>query len=125
MKKYFCMRLNFSGRSATELDDHCRHFVEKHALTLIKVLSSVLDRHPFSYVDFIEITLQYSSFYSFTKEGHELLFDMLLIRWLNLMKAILQCPEYKVTKSLGGGRFHLIACILEEVTCYDCLYRFP
>jgi hypothetical protein len=92
-----------AGLSLNDFDDQYRQIVEKHTLTLIKVLSSVLDTHPFSYVDFIEVTLQYSSFYCFTKEGHELLFDTLLIRWLNLMKAILQCPEYKVTKSLDGG----------------------
>lgn len=84
-------------------DERCRQIIEKHALTLVKTLSSVLEVHPLSYVEFVQITLQYSFFYCFTKEGYELVFDTILIRWLNLMKAILHCQEYRVTRSSPVG----------------------
>lgn len=91
------------GLTLIDEDERCKNLIEKHSLTLIKVLFSVLENHPLSYVDFVLITLQHSFYYCFTDEGYKLLFDSILIRWLNLMKAILLCPEYKnLTRSQPG-----------------------
>lgn len=81
--------------------------VEKNALTLVKILSSVLENHPFSYADFVQITFQYSFFYCFTVDGNNLIFETILIRWLNLLKAILLCQEYKTPENsqLDGKPF--------------------
>ncbi|XP_065222298.1 importin-11 [Planococcus citri] len=80
-------------------DERCMVLVEKISLTMVKILSSVLEHHPFSYADFVQITFQYCFFYCFTAEGNALVFETILIRWLNLLKAILLCQEYKFPES--------------------------
>lgn len=92
-----------TGLTLGDVGDRCKELVEKHAITLIKVMFSMLEIHPLSYVDFIEITLQYSFYYCFTEEGSKLLFESILIRWLNLMETLLICREYNADRSLSVG----------------------
>ena len=111
LSKYFKFNFNYiifhgltwtcviSGLALGNADERCMVLTEKIALTMVKILSSVLESHPFSYADFVQITFQCCFFYCFTPEGHVLIFETMLIRWLNLLKAILLCQEYKLTDS--------------------------
>ena len=71
---------------------------EKLIIHLTKVLLSVLDTHPFSFIDFIQPTLSFTVFYVFTVEGSGYLFERFVIQCFNLIKGILLCNEYKPAK---------------------------
>ncbi|XP_054286364.1 importin-11-like [Macrosteles quadrilineatus] len=72
--------------------------VERCIVKLTKVLLSVLENHPLSFVDCLPATLNFTVHYAFTPEGAPLLFERFLIQCLNLLKGILLCPEYKPAK---------------------------
>lgn len=72
---------------------------EKFIIHLSKVLLSVLDSHPISFIDFIEPTLELIFYYLFTDEGINFVFERFVIQCFNLMKNILLCVEYKSAKS--------------------------
>lgn len=95
------------GLTFTTNEERYKELVEKQTLTLMKVLFSVLETQPFSYAELVAATLHYSFYFCFTAEGNELLFDTILIRWLNLMKAILICHEYNAGRlTLEGNAFY-------------------
>jgi hypothetical protein len=75
---------------------------EKFIIHLTKVLLAVLEHHPFSYVDMIQPSLEFSVFYVFTPTGKPLLFERFIIQCLNLIKGILLCAEYKPAKVVEG-----------------------
>ncbi|XP_072393190.1 importin-11-like [Diabrotica undecimpunctata] len=72
---------------------------EKFIIHLTKVLLSVLDTHPFSFIDFIQLSLEFTFFYLFTDEGINFVFERFVIQCFNLIKNILLCVEYKSVKS--------------------------
>ncbi|XP_060524948.1 importin-11 [Cylas formicarius] len=71
---------------------------EKFVVHLTKVLLSMLDTHPFSYVNLIQPTLEFTVFYLFTDEGITFLFERFVIQCFNLIKSILLCAEYRAPK---------------------------
>ncbi|XP_071449865.1 importin-11 [Hetaerina americana] len=71
---------------------------EKFIIHLTKVLADVLEHHPFSFIPFIRMTLEFSVYYIFTPAGEGLLFERFVIQQLNLIKGILICIEYKPSK---------------------------
>nr|CAD7589784.1 unnamed protein product [Timema genevievae] len=71
---------------------------EKFAIHLTKILLDTLEHHPFSYVDFIQPSLEFAVVYVFTPAGDSLLFERFTVQCLNLIKAILLCAEYKPAK---------------------------
>lgn len=71
---------------------------EKFIVHLTKILLSVLDVHPFSFVDFIQPSLEFSVYYVFTQGGEGLLFERFIIQCFNLIKGILLCAEFKPAK---------------------------
>lgn len=71
---------------------------EKFIIHLTKILTGVLDTHPFSYVDFIQPTLEFTVYYLFTSDGSHLLYERFIIQCFNLIKGILLCSEYKPPK---------------------------
>lgn len=72
--------------------------IEKFIIHLTKILLSVLDSHPFTFVDFIQPTLELTTYYAFTSEGIEYVFERFVIQCFNLIKGILLCPEYRPAK---------------------------
>ncbi|XP_017775673.1 PREDICTED: importin-11 [Nicrophorus vespilloides] len=73
---------------------------EKLIIHLTKILLSVLDVHPLSFVEFIQPTLDFTFSYIFTSEGTEFIFERLTIQCFNLIKGILLCPQYRPAKIL-------------------------
>ncbi|KAK4881631.1 hypothetical protein RN001_004950 [Aquatica leii] len=71
---------------------------EKFIIHLTKILLNVLDNHPFSYVDFIRPTLEFTIFYIFTPTGAQYIYERFTIQCFNLIKGILLCAEYKPAK---------------------------
>ncbi|XP_044739459.1 importin-11 [Chrysoperla carnea] len=71
---------------------------EKFIIHLTKILIAVLDTHPFSYVDLIQPTLEFTVYYLFTSDGAHLLYERFIIQCFNLIKGILLCAEYKPAK---------------------------
>ena len=65
---------------------------------LTKILLNVLDSHPFSYVDFIQPTLEFAIYYIFTPTGAQYIYERFTIQCFNLIKGILLCAEYKPAK---------------------------
>lgn len=68
---------------------------EKFIIHLTKVLLSMLDFHPLSFIDLIQPTLELCVFYLFTDEGIVFLFQRFVIQCFNLIKEILLCSEYR------------------------------
>nr|XP_023029960.1 importin-11 [Leptinotarsa decemlineata] len=73
---------------------------EKFIIHLTKVLLSVLDMHPFSFIDFIQPSLEFTFYYLFTDEGISLIFERFVIQCLNIIKNILLCVEFKAAKMI-------------------------
>ncbi|GIZ02379.1 importin-11 [Caerostris extrusa] len=71
---------------------------EKYLVVLIKILRDVLEYQPFSYVQFIQPTLECSVMYCFNKSLEDRLFEKLIVQFMNLIKGILVCQEYKPAK---------------------------
>ncbi|CAG9854440.1 unnamed protein product [Phyllotreta striolata] len=72
---------------------------EKFIIHLTKILLSVLDMHPISFIEFIEPTLDFTFYYLFTDEGINFVFERFVIQCFNLIKNILMCLEYKSVKT--------------------------
>ncbi|XP_054710284.1 LOW QUALITY PROTEIN: importin-11-like [Uloborus diversus] len=77
---------------------------EKYLVLLIKVLHDVLEYQPFSFVQFIRPTLECSVTFCFNKDLQDRLFEKLIVHFLNLIKGILLCQEYKPTKIMEGKK---------------------
>lgn len=71
---------------------------EKFIIHLTKILLSVLDTHPVSYVDFIQPTLEFTVYYLFTPAGSHFIYERFIIQCFNLINKILSCVEYKPAK---------------------------
>lgn len=71
---------------------------EKFIIHLTKILLSVLDIHPFSYVDVIQPTLEFTVYYVFTPAGAHLIYERFVIQCFSLINKILLCAEYKLAK---------------------------
>lgn len=71
---------------------------EKFIIHLSKVLLSILHIHPFSFINFILPSLEFTFYYLFTDEGINFVFERFLIQCFNLIKNILLCVEYKTSK---------------------------
>nr|CAI5838056.1 unnamed protein product [Callosobruchus analis] len=71
---------------------------EKYIIHMTKMPLSILDIHPFSFVDLIEPTLEFTFYYLFTDEGIGFLFERFIIQCFSLIKNILLCAEYKAAK---------------------------
>lgn len=84
-------RLRMKGQYIFELS-------EKFIIHLTKILVSVLDSHPFTFVDFIQPTLELTVYYAFTPDGIEYVFERFVIQCFNLIKGILLCAEYRPAK---------------------------
>lgn len=58
----------------------------------------MLDTHPFSYVDFIQPTLEFTVYYTFTPAGSTYTYERFTIQCFSLINKILLCAEYKPAK---------------------------
>lgn len=92
----------FSGKSLHSRGSNLIELCEKFIIHLTKVLIAVLEHHPFSYVDVIQPSLEFTVFYVFTPSGESVLFERFIIQCLNLIKGILMCAEYKPAKVIEG-----------------------
>lgn len=68
---------------------------EKVIIHLTKVLLSLLDVHPFSFINLIKPSLEFTFYYLFTNEGVNFLFERFEIQCFNLIKNIFLCCEFK------------------------------
>ena len=75
---------------------------EKYLIVHCKVLRDLLDFHPFSFVPFIRMTIEFVLHYLFQPEFQVLLFDSFVVQCLNLVKGIILCAEYKPAKVFEG-----------------------
>ncbi|XP_057379434.1 importin-11-like [Daphnia carinata] len=71
---------------------------EKYLVVHCKVLRDLLDFHPFSFVPFIRMTVEFVLHYLFQPENQILLFDSFVVQCLNLIKGIVLCAEYRPAK---------------------------
>lgn len=76
--------------------------IEKFVTHLTKVLLSVLEIHPFSFVDFIQKSLEFTVYYTFMAGCQQTLYERFKIQCLNLIKLIMLCVEYKPAKVVTG-----------------------
>lgn len=58
----------------------------------------MLDMHPFSFIDLIHPTLEFTVFYVFSPAGSQFIYERFTIQCFNLIKGILLCAEYKSAK---------------------------
>lgn len=88
---------------------------EKYLVLLIKILRDVLDIQPFSFVQFIQPTLECSVTYCFNKDFQDCLFERLIVQFLNLIKGILTCIEYKPSKCLEASKTYCTAVEVHKI----------
>lgn len=80
---------------------------EKYVVNHCKVLRDLLDFHPFSFVPFIRMTVEFVLHYLFQMENQILLFDSFVIQCLNLVKGIVLCAEFRPAKVIEGLHLNL------------------
>lgn len=80
---------------------------EKYLVVHCKVLRDLLDFHPFSFVPFIRMTVEFVLHYLFQPENQILLFDSFVVQCLNLVKGIVLCAEYRPAKVIEGIKAYL------------------
>lgn len=90
----------FSGKQLKGKGIYVLEICEKFIIHLTKVLLSVLEVHPFSFINLIRPSLEFTFYYLFTDEGINFLFERFIIQCFNLMKNIFLCVEYKPPKVL-------------------------
>lgn len=89
---------NYLGKQLRGKGIYVLELCEKFIIHLTKILLNVLDIHPFSYVDFIRPTLEFTIYYIFTPSGAQYIYERFTIQCFNLIKGILLCAEYKPAK---------------------------
>lgn len=102
----FCKRIHtkvfikpiFIGKQLKGKGIYPLELCEKFIIHLTKILADVLDTHPYSFIDFIQPTLEFSVSFLFTDEGVTFLFERFVIQCFNLIKSILVCVEYRAAK---------------------------
>ncbi|GFT81032.1 importin-11 [Trichonephila clavipes] len=67
-------------------------------------LRDVLEYQPYSYVQFIQPTLECSVTFCFNKSFEDRMFEKLIVQFLNLIKGILLCQEYKPMKNADDAK---------------------
>lgn len=82
-------------KQLTEKGINILELSEKFIIHLTKVLSSVLDMYPMSFVDFVQPTLEFTFFFLFTDDGLPYTFERFVIQCFNLIKSILLTAEYR------------------------------
>lgn len=98
---HFC----FAGQVVLS-NDTLLALCEKYLVVHCKVLRDLLDFHPFSFVPFIRMTVEFVLHYLFQPENQVLLFDSFVVQSLNLVKGIVLCAEYRPAKVIEGI-FHI------------------
>lgn len=99
------------------LIEHCEKFI----VHLTKNLLSVIDAHPFAFIDFIKPSLEFVYYYLFASNIEALLFERFIIQCFNLMKVILVCPEYRVKKGVKDAESSRADGIIREFFQPDIL----
>lgn len=96
-----------------EIDNHILRFIsgrnisahrelfEKYLVLHLKVLTDLLETHPFSFLPILQPSLEFICAICFNSEPG-LLFQRFTIFCLNLMKQVLLCVEYKPPKYIAG-----------------------
>lgn len=84
-------------KQLTEKGINVLELSEKFVIHLTKTLSSVLDMYPYSFIDFIRPTLEFTFFFLFTDDGLPYTFERFVIQCFNLIKNILVTAEYRRT----------------------------
>lgn len=98
---HFC----FAGQVVLS-NDPLLALCEKYLVVQCKVFRDLLDFHPFSFVPFIRMTVDFVLHYLFQPENQVLLFDSFVVQSLNLVKGIALCTEYRPGKIIEGI-FHI------------------
>lgn len=75
---------------------------DKFIIHCTKVLIGVQERQPFSFVELIPISLEFSVYYCFTEGGQVLTFERLIIQCLALLRNILSTNKYELAKNIEG-----------------------
>lgn len=92
------VKVMLTFRKQHEAHDQIKTISGKYAVLLIKVLRDTLENFPFSFIQFIKPSLELTTMFVFTPAGEGLIFERFIVQCLNLIKAILLCPEYKPCK---------------------------
>ncbi|XP_042907797.1 importin-11 [Parasteatoda tepidariorum] len=71
---------------------------EKYIILLVKILRDVVDLQPFSFVQFIQPTLECCITFCFNRSLQDKLYERLIVQFMNVVKSILICQEYKPAK---------------------------
>lgn len=95
---YDRVKVMLTFRKQHESSEHVKTISEKYVVLLTKVLLDMLENFPFSYLQFIKPSLELTAYFVFTPVGDGFIFERFTVQCLNLIKAILLCPEYKPCK---------------------------
>ncbi|CAL8143654.1 unnamed protein product [Orchesella dallaii] len=93
--------------------------LEKHIITMWKVVADLLEIHPLSFVPFLSTGLEFAAYFGFSEEGRALVFERVAIHSLNLMKAIILCTEFRAPRTLEaniGGRRSSVSMATPETS---------
>lgn len=86
---------------------------EKYIVLYLKIISDLLENHPFSFLPILKQTLTVVCSLCFTQQGEGLLFQRFIIFSFNIVKQVLLCAEYKLPKSVED----ITTCPAYEAHC--------
>lgn len=92
------VRNSFKGSS------HIKEKVEKNIIILGKMLLESQETFPVPYVGFIKHTLEFTTNYLFTDDGRKLLFERFTVQCMSLIKKIIKCNSYKITRAMEDSK---------------------
>ncbi|XP_045467255.1 importin-11 isoform X2 [Harmonia axyridis] len=79
---------------------------EKYINHATKVLVSLLENHPFSFINLIHSSLEFTTYYLFTPEGIQYTYERFSIQCFNIIKGILHCNDYKPLKNTQSSKYN-------------------
>jgi len=89
--------LFFVGGKLVEEGGAMVELIEKVTIHLTKILLSLLEMHPNSFLTFIGPSLSFSVSLILSPETEPLLFPRFVVQCFNIIKGVLLCDEYKVS----------------------------
>lgn len=78
--------------------DALRAPAEKFTNLLMKSLMELLENNPFCFLKYAKESLETVTTYAFTDDTSGVMYERITVQCLNLIKCILDCPEYQVNR---------------------------
>ncbi|PIK48319.1 putative importin-11, partial [Apostichopus japonicus] len=91
-------------RNSFQNASHIKEKVEKNIIILGKMLLESQETFPVPYNGFIKHVLEFTTNFLFTDPGRVLLFERFTVQCMSLIKKIIKCNSYKITRAMEDSK---------------------